>query len=190
MTEKLKQLKEEYEKKQKQIDNLEKYNKTNPLSNYQTLLNELTKQRDAILKLINELMEQLNKEDSNKKTPSHSDIIHQVERLLGIKIKNTGNKDSLLQDKKSVYRKLNNLYKLEKIDYRTFIQMRNEIIKEYDEMIISANNEQAEINYNIDNSQIDRFNQIVRENRQRFEENNRRNLEESEEQIENHRRIM
>lgn len=188
MAERLKQLKEEYDKIEKQISSLERFSKEHAVINYQTKLNNLTKQRDDILKLMNELMEQLNKKDSTK-VQSHGDIINQVEKLLGISIKPNGNKTTLLQDKIRVYKQLEQLYKDGKIDIRTYTQMKKEVITEYDDMIAIAPVEeraQEELHYNIHESQMSRFNEIANRMRQQSEQS----MHENAENIENRRRIM
>ena len=186
--ERLKQLKEEYDKIEKQISSLERYSKEHTVINYQTKLNNLTKQRDDILKLMNELMVQLKKKDSTK-VQSHDDVINQVERLLGISIKQNGNKTTLLQDKIRVYKQLEQLYNDGKIDIRSYTQMRNEVIKEYDAMIAAAPNEineQGRVQFNIHESQRESFNSNVERIRMQFEQNRF----ESEHSVEDHRRIM
>ena len=191
MTERLKQLKEEYDKIEKQISSLERFSKEHAVINYQAKLNNLTKQRDDILKLMNELMEQLKKKDSTK-VQSHGDVINQVEKLLGISIKANGNKTTLLQDKIRVYKQLEQLYKDGKIDIRTYTQMKKEVIIEYDDMIAVAPVEeraQEEVHYNIHEGQMSRFNEIANRMRQQSEQSMRENAENTE-TIENRRRIM
>lgn len=152
-------LRDEYGKVVKQIEELMFQNSQTPIMGYQSLLDKLISQRDEITKQMQPLIRNqqiYQKSVSDDQAKEQQAIISQVEKLLNIRIDSVGervidpnkfngvpqmiskDKATLRKEQATIIQKLDDLNYEGIIDFKTLQKMKKAVRNEYDKFVQSA----------------------------------------------------